>query len=115
MASELGGVGGIGGGLRMPQELPDLARPQRAPALRESAAPEAPAAGGFSGTLKEFLSDVNQTQLTSDATFQRFVRGEAELHEVALAAREAEISLRLTLEIRDRLVQAYQEVSRMNM
>jgi flagellar hook-basal body complex protein FliE len=43
------------------------------------------------------------------------VRGEAELHDVAIATHEAAISMRLTREIRDRLLGAYQEIMRTQM
>lgn len=114
MASELSGIGTRTAGLRMPQEVPEprTVRPDVAIDPGSGTGAQKP---GFGATLNEFLGQVNQTQLASESTFRRFVRGEAELHEVGLAAREAEIALRLTVEIRDRLLTAYQEVSRMQM
>jgi len=45
-----------------------------------------------------------------------FARGEVQdLHQVVLAQQEAAIALRLVTEMRDRLVQAYQDVMRTTM
>jgi flagellar hook-basal body complex protein FliE len=52
-------------------------------------------------------------QHESAQKIEAFVRGEdVPLHEVVLAQEEAEISFRLMLEVRDRLVRAYQEILR---
>lgn len=67
---------------------------------------------GFRETVSEFVDGVNALQHNSKAQFESFVRGEAELHDVAIAAHEASIAMRLTQEIRDRLIGAYQEVMR---
>jgi flagellar hook-basal body complex protein FliE len=104
------GIAGIGQGIRMPQELPDL---QAGTGAAPGAGAGANAAeGGFASTFREFLGGVNDLQHQADQQFQAFVRGDAELHDVAIAMREAEIALQLTTEIRDRLLQAYQEVMR---
>lgn len=70
---------------------------------------------GFLETTRELLDGVNELQHTADDRLRAFVRGEAELHDVAIASHEAGIALRLTREIRDRLLMAYQEVMRMQM
>ncbi len=67
---------------------------------------------GFKETVSEFVDGVNALQHNSKAQFESFVRGEAELHDVAIAAHEASIAMRLTQEIRNRLIGAYQEVMR---
>ena len=83
-------------------------------AYRAAAAPvKTQDAPGFLDTMKEHVQNVNELQHTSDGMFRQFLRGEAELHDVALASHEAGIAMRLTSEIRDRLLQSYQEVMRM--
>jgi flagellar hook-basal body complex protein FliE len=68
---------------------------------------------GFSRAISAAISEVNELQHASAEKVEAFVRGEdVPLHEVVLAQEEAEISFRLLLEARNRLVRAYQEVLR---
>lgn len=96
-------------GIRMGGELRGLDA-YRIAAKPPQAAEDVP---GFIDTLKEHVNNVNELQHTSDGMFRQFLRGEAELHDVALASQEAGIAMRLTSEIRNRLLQSYQEVMRM--
>ncbi len=67
----------------------------------------------FTETLGNAVSEVNELQQNASERVEEFVRGEdVPLHEVVLAQEEAEIAFRLMLEVRDRLVRAYQEVLR---
>lgn len=69
---------------------------------------------GFLDTLKEKLSEVNDKQLESDDLTQKFIKGEEEdIHKVMLSAEEAKLSLELAVQIRNKLVEAYQEFNRM--
>ena len=111
------GIGGQSFPLQLPQELPGLG----ASSAKGGAGGLAGAAGSgtpesFGSTLKHFLGEVNDMQLRSDGVMQAFVRGEVtDLHQVVLAQQEAGLALRLVGEMRDRLLQSYQEVMRMNM
>lgn len=68
----------------------------------------------FAETLKKFLSDVNQLQLDANEQVQRMVAGEVEnLHDVMVAVEKASISFELLLEIRNKVLEAYQELMRM--
>ncbi len=70
----------------------------------------------FGTTIRQFLGSVNEMALQSDQTTQAFLRGEVtDLHQVILAEQEAGIAIRLVSEMRDRLLQAYQEVMRTTM
>jgi flagellar hook-basal body complex protein FliE len=69
-------------------------------------------APGFAETLGNLVGEVNQLQHRSDDTFRAFLRGQAELHDVALASHEASIAMRLTAEIRNKLIDAYREIMR---
>lgn len=69
---------------------------------------------GFGSVLKEQLDKVNNSQVVSDKTTDAFIKGEdVEIHEVMLASKEAELSLQLALEVRNKLVKAYQEFNQM--
>ena len=68
----------------------------------------------FENTFKEFLQEVNAQQMRAEEMTKAFARGEVQdLHEVVLARHEAEVSLRLMIQMRDRVIAAYQEVMRM--
>lgn len=71
---------------------------------------------GFSAWLKDSLQEVNKSQLHSDQMTQKLVRGEdVELHQVMIAAAKASVTLQTTLEVRNKVVEAYKEVMRMQL
>jgi len=68
----------------------------------------------FKGIMANYLEEVNTLQHDADAQIQRLVAGETEdLHQVMLAMDEAETSFEMMLEIRKKLVGAYQDIMRM--
>ena len=67
----------------------------------------------FKGILENFLKEVNSLQSDTDKSIKKFVNGEpVDIHQVMIAAQEAHISFQLMLEIRNKLLAAYQEVMR---
>ena len=68
----------------------------------------------FLDTLKEKLNDVNDKQIESDILTQKFITGEeTDVHKVMVSTEEAKLSLELAVQIRNKLVDAYQEFNRM--
>ena len=68
----------------------------------------------FLDTLKEKLDDVNNKQIEADNLTDQFVKGEEEdVHKVMLSTQEAKLSLELAVQIRNKIVEAYQEFNRM--
>ncbi|MBU3190588.1 flagellar hook-basal body complex protein FliE [Clostridium bowmanii] len=68
----------------------------------------------FLDTLKEKLDDVNDKQIEADNLTDQFVKGEEEdVHKVMLSTQEAKLSLELAVQIRNKIVEAYQEFNRM--
>ncbi|MCB2297169.1 flagellar hook-basal body complex protein FliE [Clostridium tagluense] len=68
----------------------------------------------FLDTLKEKLNEVNDKQIESDNITQKFIKGEEDdIHKVMLSTEEAKLSLELAVQIRNKLVDAYQEFNRM--
>ena len=68
----------------------------------------------FGTFLKEAINDVNATQIESDKMTEKLVLGkDVELHEVMIAAQKASIALNATMEVRNKVVEAYQEIIRM--
>ena len=73
-------------------------------------------AGGFQAALSDAIGRVDQFQQNSDAAIGKFLSGEdQEVHHVALATQQAELSFDLFLQVRNKVVSAYQEVMRMQM
>jgi flagellar hook-basal body complex protein FliE len=68
----------------------------------------------FADTLKRAIGEVSASQDTAQDYIQRFVRGEpVELHQVMAATEEAEISLEMLVELRNKLMDAYKTVVNM--
>jgi flagellar hook-basal body complex protein FliE len=67
----------------------------------------------FSDVMKDFVNQVDQTQVQFDEAIGAVERGETDnLHRVMLAQSQAQISLKLAAEVRNKLVEAYKEVMR---
>ncbi|MFF2752561.1 flagellar hook-basal body complex protein FliE [Psychrobacillus sp. NPDC058041] len=68
----------------------------------------------FGDFLKSAIESVNQDQKASDVLTEKLIRGEdVELHDIMIASQKASITLNTTLEIRNKVVEAYQEIMRM--
>lgn len=77
-------------------------------------------AGGASGEFRAVLDGairrVEQFQHEASQSVERFLSGEGEeLHTTALAAQRAELAFEMFLQTRNKVVQAYQEIMRMQM
>ncbi|MEG0385763.1 flagellar hook-basal body complex protein FliE [Solibacillus cecembensis] len=69
----------------------------------------------FANTLKEAISNVNAQQVQSDTMTQKLISGgDVDLHEVMIASQKASVTLSATIEIRNKAVEAYQEIMRMS-
>jgi flagellar hook-basal body complex protein FliE len=76
--------------------------------------PPSSAQTSFSDTLAAALAEVNDLQLRSGEMLERFAAGQVQdLHEVVIAQQEAAIAFRLVQEVRDKLLQGYQDIMRM--
>ena len=68
----------------------------------------------FEKTLKKFITDVNSLQNQAAESTVNLANGEVEdVHDVMIAVEKANIAMELMLEIRNKIVEAYQEVMRM--
>ena len=69
----------------------------------------------FANTLKEAIAKVNDQQIQSDTMTEKLINGEdVELHEVMIASQKASVTLNATLEVRNKVIEAYQEIMRMS-
>lgn len=68
----------------------------------------------FGELLNDAISRVNEMQKTSDEKSEMLAAGEADsLHEVVIASEKADLALNLTIQVRDKIVDAYNEMTRM--
>jgi flagellar hook-basal body complex protein FliE len=83
-------------------------------AATSSSAKPADAQKSFAAFLKDAINQVNDEQIKADQLTEKLVKGEnVDLHQVMIASQKASISLQLTLEIRNKVIEAYQEMMRM--
>lgn len=68
----------------------------------------------FGDYLKNALNSVNQLQLDSQQIGVDFAAGKTDnIHEVMLAGEKADIAMQLTMQIRNKVLDAYNEIMRM--
>lgn len=84
-----------------------------------------PAAAGGSGgggmladsifsSFKQVMGEVNRLQFTAEDHARAFAAGDVEdVHDVALAINKAKFAMDLTVRVRDKLLEAYRELSAM--
>ena len=75
----------------------------------------ADAASPGKNVFQQMLTDINGQQHQADAQVQRSLLGETDIHEAALALEKVDLSLRLLVQVRNKLITAYEELSRMSM
>ncbi len=70
--------------------------------------------GDFKNFLESAIGRVESSRAGAEQMAKDFISGDnEELHTVALATQRAELELDLTLQIRNKVVSAYQEIMRM--
>lgn len=71
-------------------------------------------ATSFAGELADAMAQVESSAKASDDLREKLLRGEnVELHTVAIQAQHAQASFELLLQVRNKLIQGYQEIMRM--
>ena len=77
--------------------------------------PELPGhSGSFTTLLQQSLERVNGLQHEADTAARAFALGQApSVHDTMIAMEKADLSLRLTTKVRNKVVEAYQEIMRM--
>lgn len=73
-----------------------------------------PQGPSFADTLKEAVSTVNQLQKDSDKKMQELATGKTtNIPEVMMAAEKADIAMRMMVQMRNKIIDAYNEVMKM--
>lgn len=98
----IGPIGGI-------SPLPPMGAPQGANA------PGAPTAG-FADTLGRTLQNVSNLEHTADAMVQDVATGgDTKIHDVMVATTEASLAVDMMVHVRDRALEAYHEIMRLQL
>jgi flagellar hook-basal body complex protein FliE len=91
-----------------------ITAPALAPPLTSSKV--SAATGEFSSLLSGAVARMDQSAKGSEASIDKFLSGEnQEIHQTVLATQQNELQFELFLQVRNKMVQAYQEVMRMQL
>jgi flagellar hook-basal body complex protein FliE len=83
---------------------------QRAPRVERPAAnPEE-----FTKSLQAAVEKLDATQLEGDAEASKLAGGAGNLHETMLALEKADVAMRVAVKVRNKVIDAYNEVMRMS-
>jgi flagellar hook-basal body complex protein FliE len=82
----------------------------------------APAASGgasksvdFASIMDGVIQSVEQPRQEANRSIQSLLNGEGELHTVALSVQRADLAFQLGLQVRNKVVAAYQEIMKMQL
>jgi flagellar hook-basal body complex protein FliE len=82
----------------------------------EGIAPTQPSGESFGNLLGRMVEEVNSKQnVASDAIHSLQSGGNVSLHQTVIAMEEANVSFQLMVEVRNRLLESYQEIMRMQL
>jgi flagellar hook-basal body complex protein FliE len=70
--------------------------------------------GSFGDMIRDAINSVDRASKTADKQVEDVVSGKSEnIHEVMISLQKAQLSFQLMLEVRNKAIEAYQELSRM--
>ena len=69
-----------------------------------------PAGTNFGKLLNEAVQQVNDVEKSSQGELQKFLSNESDLHSVMISLEKADMSFQLMMQVRNKIVQAYQEI-----
>ncbi len=76
------------------------------------ASPERKSESGFGQILKDAVNEVNALEQGSNMELEKFLNNESDLHSVMIALEKADLSFQLMMQVRNKIVSAYQEIMR---
>ena len=79
------------------------------------AAPKAEGAGGpgFGESLSRLVNAVDSTSESANTAIDQMLDGSGDVHTAMIALQRSELALQLTVQVRNKLVQAYQDIMKM--
>jgi flagellar hook-basal body complex protein FliE len=85
---------------------PSLKAPKPAAGVQNEGQP-------FSSLLSDAIADINKLQVNADETIAKVELGNtASIHEAVVALEKADISFRAMMQVRNKIMDAYQEIMR---
>jgi len=75
-----------------------------------TATKQQPSTAAFGKLLNEAIQQVNDVENTSQGELQKFLSNESDLHSVMIALEKADLSFQMMMQVRNKIVQAYQEI-----
>ncbi len=70
--------------------------------------------GGFADRMEAAIRSVSDRQVHADAELEKLARGDGtDIHRTMIALQEADVSLRTMVAVRDKVVEAYQQIMNM--
>ena len=91
-----------------------IQEPSLAPVANVAGAAGTPQAGAFGNLVTEGMSHVNDQLMAGQVQLQQLAAGEpVNLHQVMIGLEESRMSFQLLMQVRNRLLEGYQEVMRM--
>ena len=96
----------------LPREIPFLQQNRKD--LTVGSTKDVEKGKSFGDTMKDFVQDVDQLQKNADFQVERYATGDLrDVHEVMIAAEKANLSFQLLVEIRNKMMESYRELMRM--
>jgi flagellar hook-basal body complex protein FliE len=68
--------------------------------------------GAFGNVLKDAIQQVNELEKGAQTDLQKFLNQESDLHSVMISLEKADLSFQVMMQVRNKIVQAYQEIMR---
>jgi len=81
---------------------------------RSAPGQDRPTGRSFGELLQESIQEVNRLQLEADRSIEELAIGQSgSVHDTMIAVEKAEVSFRLMMQVRNKIIDAYHEVMRM--
>lgn len=68
---------------------------------------------GFGNVIKSAIDNVNGMEKDADKSILNLLQGKEEVHTTMIALQKADISMRMLLSVRNKVIEAYREIMRM--
>src|SRR3974390_3057086 len=85
----------------------DIPRMMPSPAAGK---PAAVPGSSFGNMLNEAIQQVNDVEKSSQGELQKFLSNESDLHSVMISLEKADLSFQTMMQVRNKIVSAYQEI-----
>ena len=92
-------------------------KPIVAPAVPDSQSSVAPSSaggsGGFLTSLKDAIAKANEIQVEASKEVDKLMTGESQsVHQTMIALQKADVSFHMMMQVRNKIVAAYEEIQR---